>query len=223
MTAPPRWVGGVWVPTPAGPVLLDAGPQAASHPQVLAGLERLHAVVITRSHVDALGGLLGVLMAAHRAGRTTPLTVIFPLGLPRVAEVLAAWSSGWPGAMAVISDERLPGPPEPEDGFGLTLHPIACAQREGDALVAGSGVAVRVHQASGDTVWLPNAKPSTGARMLVHGAAHAFVQVATLPWPAHEVPWRRSLADATLLGAHADAVTFVGDDGEQVHPDAWSN
>lgn len=211
-----RWTGGgLLIRTRRAALWIDAGPAGLFGEPALV---RDAAIVLTSARTQSVGGLLGLLDA------TEPLrpSLIYPLGGERVPLLVSAWSSLHPERQDPTLDGIIPGQPVDVGELHLATFPLRCAeavrQSDGAEVHPVQGMGVQVHVDDLRITWIPASAPGTRVERYCRGSQLAVIQVAALPYPSTERPWRATLDDAIRLAEGAEEVWLVGDDGRVVGP-----
>lgn len=211
-----RWLGGgIYVEHGGQGLVLDAPPVCAD---VLGErLERVSAIGISSGRIQALGGLLPLLVAMERHPRRGALELHLPLWDERAESIVDAWSRGWPGAYAVVVDGEMPG--VTWELGGLSVETISVRHGEPrwglGSVEGGVGIGFRVTTEDAVVSWVPGAGPCHALRRLAQ--AHlCVVEVGVGPWPSSPEPWRLTEQEAVRWCQGAGELWLVGDDGHRL-------
>ncbi|MHC1722662.1 MAG: ribonuclease Z [Aminipila sp.] len=84
-----RWLSSCWIEYKGKAVLIDCGEGAqVALKKAQCKLSHLHLLLITHFHADHIAGLPGLLLTLGNSGKTTPLTIVGPVGLEKVVNSL---------------------------------------------------------------------------------------------------------------------------------------
>ncbi|MFT4621454.1 MAG: hypothetical protein ACI8PZ_000106 [Myxococcota bacterium] len=204
-----EWLGALHLTHRGRGVLLGAPAGIAE--SLGPAVDTLDAVVLLTGQLRTLEGLLGLL-----AARTVPqpMEMVSFVGEPRAMALVDAFGRGWSECAQPVVDVVQPGQSLVVGEARLSTRAARCGEARGSVVASVAGGGARVSLGGLDVAYLPGVAPSSGWRAFVGSAHLAVVEVGVLPWPRTEGPWRHDLSAAIRVGAGADRLWLVGDDGQ---------
>ncbi len=172
---------------------------------------RVSTIFVTHLHADHFGGLIWWLIHAnHVAARTTPLTVVGPVGIePRftaAAEALYPGSTTTPRRFDLSFVELADRTPLDVGGVRVTpfevVHPSGAPPYALRLEVEGKVVAF-----SGDTEWVESLIPAAGNADLFIAECYGFERQAR-----HHMDWRTIEKNLPRLTARQIMITHMGNE-----------